>query len=316
MFSKIRKLFNYIVHPSLLFARIFSKTEKSFIILNYYYRMKKIIKLKKPKSFNEKLNWLKLYDRKTIYHTYVDKIEVKKIVAEKIGEEHIIPTISIFNKVEDISFNALPRNFVIKCSHDSGSTIICNDKDKLNIAEVKSILSEHLSNDWYKFGCEWAYKGIKPRIIVEQQIKSDKNINDYKLFCFNGKVLFFKVDYNRQTNHTEKYYDLSLNELPFFEKQLKKDTANDLQITKNNIINMKDMAEKLAVDIPFVRIDFYCVENKIYFGEMTFYPFAGYGEFEPEKWDRKIGDMLELPKINTTKIDINDFVHNYLRKNS
>lgn len=270
--------------------------DNTYLKLTYKLRTGKKLDLDNPKTFNEKLQWLKLYDRNKKYTKMVDKYEAKKYVASKIGEQYIIPTLGVWDKFENIDFEKLPNQFVLKCTHDSGGLIIVEDKSTLNIQEAHKKINECLKRNYYYAGREWPYKNVKPRIIAEIYLNdfNSGELMDYKFFCFNGKVKFLKVDFNRFIEHHANYYDTKLNILPFGERICPPDLNKKIDFPEN-INKMIELAEKLAKDIPFVRIDFYNVNEKIYFGEMTFYPAAGFGKIEPEEWDLKIGEMLELP---------------------
>ena len=247
----------------------------------YKKMMGKDLNLKNPQTFNEKLQWLKLYDRKKEYIQMVDKYEVKKYVANIIGDEYIIPTIGIYNNFDEIDFDKLPNQFVMKCTHDSGGIVICKDKSKLNIEEAKEKINKSLKNNYYWMWREWVYKNVKPRIIIEKYMEDNKtkDIRDYKFFCFNGKMKMFKIDFNRYINHQANYYDKN--------KKLK---------IPNNIDKMIELSEQLSKNMTFLRVDFYDINGKIYFGELTFCPAAGVGKFIPEEWDYKLGKFIELPK--------------------
>ena len=271
-------------------------SDRAFLKLAYVIRMRKILNLKNPKSFNEKLNWLKLYDRKPLYTTLVDKLAVKEYVANKIGAEYIIPTISIWNDFDEIDLDKLPESFVLKWNHDSSSVYLCKDKMLFdwNAARVK--LKERKSFNMFSFAREWPYKSVVPKIFAEKFMEDNtlKELRDYKIFCFNGRVEFFKIDINRFTNHRANYYDKELNLLPFHEKYIPCDQNQVISIP-SSIYEMFKLAEILAQDIPFIRIDFYDVNNCIYFGEMTFFPAAANGILDPEEWDLIIGNLLKLP---------------------
>lgn len=270
--------------------------DKEFIIAKYYLTFKKRLNLKHPFTFNEKINWLKLYDKRELYETFVDKVKVKEYVANKVGAEYIIPTISVYENVKDVKIEELPDKFVIKTTHDSASTFICEDKNHFNFQEVCLKLNHSLATDFSKKFREWPYKYVKPQIIAEKYIETkDGNLMDYKIFCFNGKARFLKVDFNRNTHHQANYYTLSWTLLPFGEAMFPPNP--DFQISRpSNFDKMIELAEILAEDIPFVRVDFYNVDNKIFFGELTLFPAAGFGHFIPEKADLDIGHLLRLPE--------------------
>lgn len=269
------------------------------IYLKYKYKkiFKKELNLNNPVTFNEKLQWLKLNDRKDIYTTMVDKYEAKKYVANIIGDEYIIPTIGIYNSFDEIDFSELPNQFVMKCTHDSGGLVICKDKNNLDINKARKKINKSLKNNYYYDGREWPYKNVKPRIIIEKYMEDRKTreLRDYKLFCFDGKVKFFKIDFDRQKYHRANYYDTNGILLRFGEEICPPDFEKTLDMPIN-LNKMISFSQKLSFEIPFIRVDFYEVNGKIYFGELTFYPASGFGKFTPEEWDKKLGDMIKLPK--------------------
>lgn len=270
-------------------------SDKSFLKVTYRIRMGKKLDLDNPKTFNEKLQWLKLYNRKPEYTPMVDKFDVKKHVAEKIGEEYIIPTIGVWDKFEDIDFDNLPERFVLKCTHDSGGLAICKEKSTFDTQQAKAKLEKHLKNNFYYFGREWPYKNIKPRIIAEKYIEEGQGeLKDYKFMCFNGKVQCTFVCSDR---FTEKglhvtFFDRDWNVMPFERSypSVKEGLPKPLNYQK-----MIELAEILSKDIPFVRVDFYEVDNQIFFGELTFFPGNGTEPFSPEIWDLKLGEWIDLP---------------------
>lgn len=252
--------------------------------------------LNNPKSFNEKLQWLKLYDRKPIYTTMVDKYAVKKYVADRIGEEYIIPTLGVWDKFDDIDFDVLPDQFVLKCTHDSGGLVICKDKSKLDIDQARKKIEKSISNDYYLQGREWPYKNVKRRIIAEAYMEDSQvnELRDYKFFCFGGQAKCFKIDYDRAIEHHANYFDnngelLYVGESicpPLFDRRLEK---------SKNINTMQMLAERLSSGMPFLRADFYDVNGNVYFGELTFFPASGFGKFDPEDFDLELGKWLALP---------------------
>lgn len=271
--------------------------DKSFLKVKYKQRIKQRLNLDNPQTFNEKLQWLKLYDRKPEYTNMVDKYEVKKYIASIIGEEYIIPTLGVWDNFEDIDFDKLPNKFVLKCTHDSGGLVICEDKSKLDKKESSKKINKSLKRNYYYHAREWPYKNVKPRIIAEKFIedKKSKDLKDYKFMCFNGKVKCSFVCSNRNSDNglNVDFFDLDWNRMPF-ERHYPK---SKLDIPKpENYDLMIELSEKLAKDLPFVRADFYEVDGKVYFGELTFFPGAGFEEFTPESWDYTLGSWIELPK--------------------
>lgn len=269
--------------------------DKLFIQLKFFKNFHRLPNLKHPKTFNEKLQWLKLYDRNPYYTKLVDKYEVKKIVAELIGEQYIIPTLGVWDSAEDIDFEKLPDKFVLKATHDSGRVIICKDKSKLDIAKAREEMAYSLKRDFYALTREWPYKNVPRRIIAEAFIEDKSgDLKDYKFFCFNGKVEFFKVDFDRFTGHKANYYNTNWNILPFEEIVCPSD-KNQIHEKPENFDKMIEFAEILAKGLPFSRIDFYNNEGNIYFGETTFFPNSGMGKFNPEEADNKLGALIKLP---------------------
>lgn len=272
-------------------------SDMTYLKLNYYILIRKKLDLDNPKTFNEKLNWLKLYDRKPIYSTMVDKYEAKIYFANIIGEKYIIPTLGVYDKFEDIDFDKLPNQFVIKCTHDSGGLVICKDKCKLDVSMARKKINKLLKKNYYYQCREWPYKNVTPRIIIEKYMNDSNNddLRDYKFFCFNGEPKYMKVDFDRQTNHRANYYDMNFKLQHFGEMVCPPDYNKKIE-KPQNFDTMVEFARKLSKDIPFLRADFYNIDGKIYFGELTFYPAAGLGKFIPEEWDLKLGKLLNLPK--------------------
>lgn len=268
--------------------------DKTYIKIKYYIVFHKKIDLKNPKTFNEKINWLKLFDRKKEYIKMVDKYEVKNYVSKVIGEEHIIPTIGVYDRFEEINFEKLPNKFVIKCTHDSGGAILCKNKKFFDANEAKKKINFNLKNDYYYHAREWPYKYVKPRIIIEEYMEDKKNkkIVDYKFFCFNGKANYCLVCSDREENLKETFFDFKWNLAPF--KRKNHDIDNTLK-KPDNLDLMINLAQKLSKKVPFIRVDFYEVNGNVYFGELTFYPASGLSKFEPEEWDLNLGNMIELP---------------------
>lgn len=274
-----------------------------FLKLLFFGRMAECLNLKNPKTYNEKLQWLKLYYRKSILTSLVDKVEVKKYVANKIGEEYIIPTIGVFNTVEEIDWQTLPKKFVIKCTHDSGGIVVCKDKDNLNIEEAKRILSNGLKRQYFNQNREWPYKNVQRRLICEEykEDESGYELKDYKWFCFDGvpRALFIATDrQNKEVDTKFDFFDTDFNHLPFTNGH----PNSDKQINKPlGFDKMKELASILSKGFPHVRIDFYDINGQIFFGEMTFFHWSGMVPFVPKEWDYKFGEWINLPnrKIKT-----------------
>lgn len=271
-------------------------SDETYLKLRYNCIMGRKLNLDNPVTYNEKLQWLKLYDRKPEYTKMVDKYEAKKYVADIIGEEYIIPTLGVWDTVDDIDFDALPKQFVLKCTHDSGGLVICKDKAELDIEETKNTLNHFLHRNFYSIHREWPYKNVKPRIIAEKYMEDESGyeLKDYKFFCFNGKVnaMFIATDRNAETETCFDFFDCNFNHMPVINghPNTKKEIKKPLGFEK-----MIELAEKLSSGIPQVRIDFYDINGNIYFGEITFFHWSGLKKFEPEKYDKIFGDWITLP---------------------
>lgn len=267
--------------------------DKQFLQFSYRIEMGYPLNLKDPKTFNEKLQWLKLYNRNPEYTTMVDKYTVKKYISEKIGAEYIIPTLGVWNSFDEIDFDALPDQFVLKCTHDSGGLVVCRDKSCLNMDAARKKIETSLSNNFYYMGREWPYKDVPHRIIAEQYMAD--NLRDYKLFCFDGVPRMTLVCSERFTKDglKEDFYDEAWNHLNV-QRPAHGNAILPIQRPKQYEL-MKKLATKLSEKMPFARIDFYEINEKVYFGEITFYPDSGFEGFKPEEWDLKLGEWIKLP---------------------
>lgn len=257
------------------------------------------IDLDNPKTFNEKLQWLKLQDRNPLYTDLVDKYEVREYLSKKIGDKYLIPLIGVWDKFEEIDFSKLPNQFVLKVTHDSGGIVICNDKKNFDLKEAKRKIKISLKRNFYYFSQEWPYKNIKPRIICEKYMEDDSKgeLKDYKFLCFNGEVKcsFVCLNRNLSSGLNVDFYDIDWNPLPFERHYPRSKTKIPKPI---NYEKMLEISKKLSKDLPFVRVDFYEVNNKLYIGELTFYPGGGLEEFTPEKYDELLGNWLKLEGVN------------------
>lgn len=269
-------------------------SDKMYIRLAFFRRFHRFPNLKNPQSFNEKLQWLKLYDRKPEYTTMVDKYEAKQYVAGIVGEEYIIPTLGVWDNFDDIDFDSLPERFVLKCTHDSGGLVICLDKSQLDKDAARKKIEYSFKQNYYYSGREWPYKNVKPRIIAEQYLEDMDELVEYKMFCFNGEVKVVLVC--KGTAHgvgrTNDYCDLNLQRLPF--TSLNPNSQGDLKVPEE-LPQLLGLAEKLSAGIPLVRVDTYLADGKIYFGELTFFHNSGFATFDPPEWDQKLGEWIKLP---------------------
>jgi hypothetical protein len=260
--------------------------------------MHKPINFNRVVTFNEKLQWLKLYDHNPQYTTMVDKYKVKQYVADKIGEQYIIPTLGVWNHFDEIDFDKLPNQFVLKCTHDSGGLIICKDKSKLDKKVAKVKIEKSLKRNYYWVGREWPYKDVTPRIIAEKymQNNSDDELADYKFMMFNGEERCAFVCTNRYSGNglNVTFYDPDWKIMPFERHYPRSETP----IAKPQSYEaMIEFAKKLSKNIPFVRIDFYEINGKPYFGEITFFPGSGFEEFSPDYYDETLGNWIKLPNL-------------------
>lgn len=258
------------------------------------YAKKLDINLDNPKTYNDKLQWLKLHDRKPEYTTMVDKYAAKDYIASKIGSEHIIPTLGVWKKFKDIDFDSLPNQFVLKSTHDCGGLVICKDKSKLDKREAKEKIERCLKRNYFWNGREWPYKNVKPRIIAEKYMKDDKTdwLVDYKFFCFNGEPKFMYCSMDKADDPRTDFFDMDYNRLDM----RMRDPNSEIPPPKpEKFEEMKALAKILCKDIPHIRVDFYQVNNRVYAGELTFYHMGGFTKIYPEKWMDILGDWIKLP---------------------
>lgn len=270
--------------------------DKLYIQLYYFAQFKKFVNFKNPKTFNEKINWLKLNDRKPEYTNMVDKYEAKKYAEKIIGKEYIIPTLGIWEKFDDIDFSSLPNKFVLKCTHDSEGMIVVKNKKELNMDEARQIIERAMKYNFYYIGREWPYKNVKPRIIAEEYMEDKKyhELRDYKFFCFNGEPKMMFVASERGNGTTKfDFFDLNFNHLDIIQHY----PNSSKEIDKpQNFEKMIELSKKLSRGMKHIRVDFYEVNGKIYFGELTFYHFSGFQPFNDKKWDKMLGDMIDVNK--------------------
>lgn len=272
--------------------------DKQYLQMMYWLHLGRKLNLKNPKTFNEKLQWLKLYNHKPEYTIMVDKVKAKEYVAKLIGEEHIIPTLGVWDDPDDIDFDALPDQFVLKCNHNSGTGMcICRDKSKLDIEKVKAELRKGLKENYFMRWREWPYKNVPRKILAEKFMvdESGTELKDYKIFCFNGEPRYCQVISDRNTDEKIDFYDMHWKRLVGLVGLNDKVHNSEYAIPcPESFENMKQMASLLAKSIPFSRIDFYEINHQAYFGEITFFPATGFGNFNPREWNVKMGDMITL----------------------
>ena len=302
--SKLRYFSQYIQSPKNILAGLMNKfgqwlPDELFVKWKYWISMDKKLNISSPKTFNEKLNWQKLYDHNPLYTTLVDKYSVKKWVAEKIGDQYVIPTLAVWEKPEDIEWDTLPDQFVLKTTHGGGNigVVICKDKSGIDKSQAIKKLNYSMRQDAYTALREWPYKNVQKRIIAEKFVEDQKTgeLRDYKFFCTNGVVRALFIATGRQTNKEPyfDYYDADFNHLdlrqchPMSGRQIEKPVCFE---------EMKRIASILSTGIPQVRVDLYEVNNRVYFGEMTFFHHGGVVPFHPESWDYTWGDWITLPE--------------------
>lgn len=268
--------------------------DSRYLKLLYRVRVGRPLDLENPRTFNEKLQWLKLHDRNPLYTKLVDKAEVKQWVAERIGWDHIVPTLGVWNSFDEIEFDMLPERFVLKCTHDSGGLVICRNRATFNIDAARRKIGHALMRNFYWLGREWPYKNVRPRVLAEEYIDAvTPEITDYKMMCFGGRARCAFTCTGRAENDLRvDFFDLDWNHLPFTRHYPNADVPPTAPARLKDMIAL---SERLAEDIPFVRVDFYEVAGELYFGEMTFYPGSGFEEFTPEEWDERLGSWIELP---------------------
>ena len=292
MFVDKKFRFNILVSRNILFW----KSDESIIKKQYYNAFGKKLNLENPQTFNEKLQWLKLYDRKPEYTQMVDKHEVKKYVADKIGEEYIIKTLGVWDKFDDIDFSTLPKQFVLKTTHDSGGVVICKDTATFDIKSAKAKLEKSLKRNYYYLAREWPYKNVKPRIIAEEymQDKDYSVLPVYKIFNFNNGTQIIQSIQNDKTKEERiDYFDKNWERLNLRQNYKTSDKPLEKPKTLEKMLNF---AMELSKSFPFLRTDFYEVNGEIYFSEFTFYSDAGLAKFNPEEWDIILGERISLPE--------------------
>ena len=262
---------------------------KLYVKIHYEYFSGNKLDLNNPKDFTEKIAWYKVFYRPKSLNQLVDKFAVRAFVEEKIGSQFLNTFYGVFDDVNEIKFDELPEKFVIKATHTSGHNLIVRDKNKLNLDKTKKLLKKWLKiNQYYRIGQEWAYKDVKPRIIIEKYLEQidQKSLTDFKFYCFDGKAKFIDIHTDREDEHKQGSFDLNFERLPFGVSRFKQ-----IYESPEKPVNLKEMiecAEVLSEKLPFVRVDFYAIDGKTIFGEMTFYPSDGRKKFYPEKYNRII----------------------------
>lgn len=277
--------------------------DKTYLQLLYRFKMSHKLDLNHPKTFTEKIQWLKLYNRKPEYTLMVDKYAVKKYVADIIGEKYIIPTLGVWDKPEDIDWDALPNEFVLKTTHGGGSggVVICKDKKTFDRNKAILTLRDSMNSDIYRSLREWPYKDVKKRVLAEKYMVPKDMVNnpiyelsDYKFFCFNGEPKYCQVIRDRHNKESIDFYDMNWRHQEFV--GLNPVASNGINPVPQPLLldDMICICHKLSKNMKFVRIDMYVIDNRIYFGEITFYPASGMGLFNPDKWNEELGNLISL----------------------
>lgn len=271
--------------------------DKMYLKIKFRLWMGYPLDLKHPKTFAEKLQWLKLYDRKTIYHQMVDKVVSKSLIHGIVGKGHTIPTLGVYDSFEQIDWEALPNQFILKATHDSGSYYIVKDKNTIDKKKCKKQLYIHWNQDYYISSREWQYKGLKSRIIAEPLIAEPKQLREYKFFCFNGEPLLYQTCYDRDNSlggAILNFYDINGDLLDLHDKGHCR--ISDIKTPKPlNLELMIEYSRLLSKDMCFLRVDFYEVDNQFFVGELTLHENAGFCSFKPDQWNRTLGDWIKLP---------------------
>ena len=277
--------------------------DKTYLQLLYRFKMGHRLDLNHPKTFTEKIQWLKLYNRRPEYTLMVDKYAVKKYVADIIGEKYIIPTLGVWDKPEDIDWDALPNEFVLKTTHGGGSggVVICKDKKTFDRNKAILTLRDSINSDIYRSLREWPYKDVKKRVLAEKYMAPKDMVNnpiydlsDYKFFCFNGEPKYCQVIRDRHSKESIDFYDMNWRHQEFV--GLNPIASNGINPVPQPLLldDMICICNKLSKNMKFVRIDMYVIDNRIYFGEITFYPASGMGLFNPDKWNEELGNLISL----------------------
>lgn len=298
-----KRLYNALTHPSDVAIYLILRSRwaermnnERFLRMIYYIKFHKPLDLKNPKTFNEKLQWLKLNDHKPEYTIMVDKYAVKDYVAGIIGEQYIIPTLGVWDRPEDIDWDKLPEQFVLKTNHDGGNygVVVCKDKSTIDKAKTIKRLKASLERNVFKYGREWPYKDVKRKVFAEQYLEDESanDLPDYKFFCFDGEVKALFIGTERQSGDVKfDFFDADFNHLDIVQYH----PMSGRTIPKPNCFEeMKELAQKLSRGIPHVRVDLYNVNGRVYFGEMTFYHHGGMQPFYPAHWDKDFGDWIKL----------------------
>lgn len=277
------------------------KNDALYLKMEYYFQTGRRLNLNNPKSYNEKLQWLKIHDRKPEYTQMVDKAGVKDYIAKTIGEQYVIPTLGIWKHFDDIDFTTLPEKFVLKCTHDSGGLVICKDKKTLDKVSAKKKIEKCLKKNYFYGTREWPYKDVKPRIIAEPLLEqaNGEEICDYKVMCFNGKAKLIELHMNRHSDHhTQDFYGVNWQKTEISQGK-GYGGCSDIEVSKPSCLNeMLRLSETLTKDMAHCRVDWYVVNGHLYFGELTFFDGSGFDLFDRYEDDLLLGSWINLENIS------------------
>ena len=303
----LRAGFRYVFSPDYRFlidcgrGKYDDLPDEEFLMRKYKAVMGRPLSLDKPRTFSEKLQWLKLHNRKPEYTVMVDKYLVREHIAKTVGEEYLIPLLGVWSDPDEIDFDALPDRFVLKCNHNSGlGMYICRDKSKMDTERVREELRRGLRQDYYLTGREWPYRDVPRRITAEAFLEDDEcdELRDYKFFCFDGEPMFCQVISDRSTDERMDFFDMAWERAPFSRtvaEGVPYPTADRPIPVPKTFETMKEAAATLSRGVPFLRVDFYEVNGRMYFGELTFFPASGFCPFTPDEWNDRLGDKIPLP---------------------
>lgn len=299
--SKAKRWISYVRHPfNFVFlymaghGKLNWMSDKSYLKKMYKIRMGKRLDLMHPVTLNEKLQWIKLYDRKPEYSLMVDKAEVKQVVSKLIGERYVIKSLGVWDSFEEIDFDSLPNQFVLKTTHDSGGVVVCRDKALFNKDAAREKLNKSLARNYFWRTREWPYKDIKPRILAEEYMEDagNKNLPVFKIFCFEGNPTVIQVIQNDKT--TEESIDYFNTEWELLDlRQNFPNSVNHMQ-KPHKLDEMLALASKLSKGHHFLRIDLYEINGSVFFSEFTFFTDAGFEPYHPEHWDYDFGEMIQI----------------------
>lgn len=274
--------------------------DRIHLSLMYRAHLGKRLNLSNPQTYNEKLQWLKLYDRKHEYTQMADKYAAKQWVACAIGGQYVIPALGKWKSANEINLQELPNQFVLKTNHDSGGVVICRDKNSFDFEKAKKFLSKHLKSSYFPYGREWPYKNIEPCVFAEEYLPSElggSDVPDFKILCFDGSPKYIELHQNRSTRHTQDWYDAAWNLLDINQDYA---VCTGKEYPKPVLLDkMLELSSKLSCGIPHLRVDWFVSNGRLYLGELTFFDGSGFVGFNSYKDDLMLGECIRLPNVGT-----------------